>query len=200
MNQSDAWRLNAAIRQAERIRMRSATPGPRASERDWRDFARQVGTRGYTVERTRWGARVWQPPSIGGPRGRNFDERAFAFLRGENSVREYAGGAALSYAAKKAASWARGGVGSDTVAVKSTRKRSRSADPYEGFDPDVSYGTYAGVVWRPGGAVRWDRGPKGWDQPDMPWPTAAAAADAGGGSVSGKGKSHFNSKVSYTRD
>lgn len=61
-------------------------------------------------------------------------------------------------------------------------------------------GTYSGVVWRPGGAARWDRGPKGWDTPDQPWPDTAATAGASGvPSAGGKAKSHFNSKVRYER-
>jgi len=61
-------------------------------------------------------------------------------------------------------------------------------------------GTYSGVPWRPGGAARWDRGPKRWDAPDQPWPTVADGAASASGGVLRKGKSHFNSKVRYTRD
>jgi len=80
-----------------------------------------------------------------------------------------------------------------------SRKRSRSAPDYSDFDSSKSYGTYSGVVWRPGGAASWARGPKGWDTPDQPWPTAASGG--GDSAPAGKqGKSHFNSKVRYTRD
>jgi len=93
-----------------------------------------------------------------------------------------------------------GSVGPIYLGAKAvSRKRSRSAPDSSQFDSSASYGTYSGVVWRPGGAARWDRGPKGWDTPDQPWPTAASG---GGGSASAgkQGKSHFNSKVRYTRD
>lgn len=78
------------------------------------------------------------------------------------------------------------------------KKRSRSVDRYEGFDPNVSYGTYTGVVWRPGGAATWGRPPKRWSEPDQPWPTAASGGDSG--RVSRGSKTHFNSKVSYVRE
>lgn len=82
-----------------------------------------------------------------------------------------------------------------------SRKRSRS-DPggySPGFDASASFGSYSDVAWRPGGAARWDRGPKRWDTPDQPWPTAASGGDDRGGGAGGTRKSHFNSKVYYTR-
>lgn len=82
-----------------------------------------------------------------------------------------------------------------------SRKRSRS-DPGSyapGFDASASYGTYSDVAWRPGGAARWDRGPKRWDAPDQPWPTAASGGGGGSGGVSGGSRSHFNAKVRYER-
>lgn len=83
-----------------------------------------------------------------------------------------------------------------------SRKRSRSAPGgyYPGFDASSAVGTYSDVAWRPGGAARWDRGPKGWSTPDQPWPTAASGGGSGGGAAAKQGKSHFNSKVRYTRD
>lgn len=56
------------------------------------------------------------------------------------------------------------------------------------------------VPWRPGGSARWDRGPKRWDVPDQPWPTAASGDGTSGGPVSGQSKTHFNSDVYYTRE
>lgn len=181
MSQADAWRVRSALIQRRNV------------NQAYRD--------GYRVTRNRFGQLTRVPmPDIGrmpehteGLGSLNLWRRGWQFAK--DYVKTDALLGATGYVRDRVREYSdRGAPRSGVV-----RKRSRSVDRYEGFDPDVSYGTYSGVVWRPGGAVRWDRGPKRWDDPDMPWPTSAAAADAGGGSVSRKGKSHFNSKVSYTR-
>lgn len=69
-----------------------------------------------------------------------------------------------------------------------TEKQRTSRGPKETYGG----GTYdAGAVpWR----ESWSRLPKGWTAPDQPWPTGG-----GGGGSNGTPKSHFHTKVSYTR-
>jgi len=64
---------------------------------------------------------------------------------------------------------------------------------------EFSPGTYdARDVPFGGSAGSRARGPKNWDQPDQPWPTANDST-AGGGAGGGKHKTHFNSKVRYEK-
>lgn len=91
------------------------------------------------------------------------------------------------------------GVGAGTVASAAYQwsrdtfdRGGRSGIAAAGYNP----GTYnaADVPWRGDGG--WARHPKGWDQPDQPWPVNTAGEGAGGG---GGGKKHFNSKARVER-
>lgn len=74
-------------------------------------------------------------------------------------------------------------------------RRGRSGIAATGYNP----GNYdaGSVPFRDNGGSR-ARGPKNWDQPDQPWPTADSST-AGGGAGGGKPKTHFNSTVRYEK-